>query len=226
MLLQELCNRKFKTTSNFAKAANIHMSTAIILLQGRYKNNEYDEERRYIAKVLGVSLQEYLKAQSETFEEVLMRPHRECEKGLLRTVEEEWDRKMSKWRYLNSAFDLRRVCMVCEHLYYPPENFEVDYGDSLNSAVAKCGHGWEYIIDFDPEIHYTEYELFGVVTAIKDRKKQMEEKVNKEYTVTLTNDTAQELSILLSTYPVRMSAEEYISKLIHDAWHELESKMM
>jgi len=205
----------------YTQVSILSMSTAIVLLQGRYKDSEQEEEKRYIAKILGVSIQEYVKAQSETFEE-LIRPYRECEKGLLRTIEEEWNRKMNKWRYLKSAFDLRRVCIVCEHLYYRSD----DFGDSLNSAVAKCGRGWEYIIDFDPEIAYTEYEMFGIVTAIKDRKKRMEEKVNKQYTVILTNEIAQELSILIFTYPVHMSAEEYISKLIHDAWHEQERKMM
>jgi transcriptional regulator with XRE-family HTH domain len=67
--LQDLRKAKFSTIKAFALACGFSTSKASTILQGRHANAISPDEVRHIAKVLGVSFQEFVDAQSASYAE-------------------------------------------------------------------------------------------------------------------------------------------------------------
>ncbi len=72
--LQELRKAKFPTIKSFALQCGFSTSKASTILQGRHAGAMSPDEVRHIAKVLGVSFQEFTDAQNEWREQSKPKP--------------------------------------------------------------------------------------------------------------------------------------------------------
>ncbi len=67
--LQDLKKQRFATIKAFAEACGFSSSKASTILQGRHAGVMSVDEARHIANALGVSFQEFVDAQSQSYEE-------------------------------------------------------------------------------------------------------------------------------------------------------------